>query len=1114
MVKFLLNKPIAVTMTFIAIMVLGIFSLTKIPVSLMPDIAIPEITVQVSSNNTPARELEGSIVRQLRQQLMQVSHLDDINSETIDGSSTIRLRFSYGTNIDYAFIEVNEKIDRAMTYLPRDIQRPKVIKANVSDVPVFYLNLTLKNPQSLSSNSEASNTSEASIKRERSEHQTRSNAEPQTVSAANDQTRSNAEHQTVSAANDQQFIELSRFASNVIRKRLEQLPEVAMVDMSGLTKTELLVVPDLDKLSALGIGLENLENLIRNNNVRLGNLSIHDGQYVFNVRFATVILNKHDLEEMYLKVDSRVLQLKNLATVVEQPRKLKGRVISNGQEAITLAVIKQHDAQMNRLKNSLHELVLHFESDYPDIQFEITRDQTQLLDYSITNLKQSLLWGALLAFLVMFVFLRDFKSPMLVGITIPLSLIVSLLFFHLIGLSINTISLSGLILGVGMMIDNSIIVIDNITQHFERYSKLQVWLRRSPLRSDSGSKLTSEQPSTYNLNRRSTEHSVVKPEMRSEAELNLKLLMKSCITGTNEVIRPLLTAVLTTCAVFIPLIFIDGIAGSLFYDQAMAVTIGLFASLAVSITILPVYYLLFYSRGNRFGSNKYLGMLNRINYEHLYEKGFRFTMRSQKTVWTIIFLLFIASVLMYRELPKSKLPLMDKDEMLMNIDWNAPVHVEENSRRSLLLLEHMRNFVENSMCLVGEQQFLLDKDNSVNSSSVSIYIKTKKPAYLDSVKNAAEKYLHEVWPAAKHTFNDADNIFNVIFSDNEAPLLARLRATNDYGGLYNNYLEEAHAGLSIATGTPLQPIVWQQHTVLSASAEKLLLYDVDYNALYRKMRSLFSENEVILITDNNDFIPVVLGGRPTTIDEILQTAAINNNKGEEIPVRELLSRGSGRDLKIIRAGNEGEYFPVEIPLIGKNTEQIMDNIRQSTRNNKHFEVSFTGSIFSNREMINSMLIILLISLALLYFILASQFESLKLPLIVLFEVPIAIFGVFAFLMIFGGGINIMSLIGIVVSCGIIINDSILKIDTINQLLNSGYSLMRALIVAGQRRLKPILMTSITTILALCPFLFVHGLGADLQRPLALAVIGGMLVGTFVSLFFIPLCYYYLKRKVV
>jgi multidrug efflux pump subunit AcrB len=589
MVKFLLNKPIAVTMTFIAIMVLGIFSLTKIPVSLMPDIAIPEITVQVSSENTPARELENSIVRSLRQQLMQVSHLDDINSETIDGSSTIRLRFSYGTNIDYAFIEVNEKIDRAMSIFPRDIQRPKVIKANVSDIPVFYLNLTLKNPQSLTSNSEASNTSVASIKRERSEHQTRSNAEPQTVSAANDQTRSNAEHQTakpsnseasntsaasikrersehqtVSTANAQQFIELSRFASNVIRKRLEQLPEVAMVDMSGLTKTELLVVPDLDKLSALGIDLENLENLIRNNNVRLGNLSIHDGQYVFNVRFATVILNKHDLEEMYLKVDSRVLQLKNLATVVEQPQKLKGRVISNGQEAITLAVIKQHDAQMNRLKNSLHELVLHFESDYPDIQFEITRDQTQLLDYSIINLKQSLLWGALLAFLVMFIFLRDFKSPMLVGISIPLSLIVSLLFFHLIGLSINTISLSGLILGVGMMIDNSIIVIDNITQHFERNKSLNK------------SASNGEAPNSKAIKREAQ-----RPDSYRDQTAKLQTLFNACITGTNEVIRPLITAVLTTCAVFIPLIFIDGIAGSLFYDQAMAVTIGLFASLAV-----------------------------------------------------------------------------------------------------------------------------------------------------------------------------------------------------------------------------------------------------------------------------------------------------------------------------------------------------------------------------------------------------------------------------------------------------------------------------------------------------------------------------------------------------
>ncbi len=191
--------------------------------------------------------------------------------------------------------------------------------------------------------------------------------------------------------------------------------------------------------------------------------------------------------------------------------------------------------------------------------------------------------------------------------------------------------------------------------------------------------------------------------------------------------------------------------------------------------------------------------------------------------------------------------------------------------------------------------------------------------------------------------------------------------------------------------------------------------------------------------------------------------------------------------------------------------KVIETIKETAISNSNFEAGFAGSIFSNQKLLKELAIILLISLLLLYFILASQFESLVLPLIVLLEVPIDIFGALLTLWIFGESLNLMSIIGIIVMTGIIINDSILKIDTINQLRKQGYSLIRALAVAGQRRLKPILMTSLTTILALLPFLFISGMGADLQRPLALTVIGGMSIGTVVSLYFIPLLYYRLNK---
>ena len=1063
-------------MTFIAIMIVGLVSVTKIPVSLMPDIAIPEITVQVSSENTAARELENSIVRPLRQQLMQVAKLDDINSETSDGVSFIRLKFSYGADINYAFVEVNEKVDRAMAYMPRNIERPRVIKANVSDVPVFYLNLTLKSSKFQVPDSRLS-----------SEQPETCNLKPETRSEA------------------EQFLELSRFAANVIRKRLEQLPEVAMADMSGLVKTEIMIIPDEEKLEALNLTLGRLENIITSNNIQLGNLSIKDGQYIYNVRFESAIRSKHDIENIYFRVDDRLLQIKDVARVSEQAQKLKGKVVSDKGETITLAVIKQSNAQMRQLKRSLHGLVGHFETDYPDISFEIVRDQTLLLDYSIGNLRDSLLWGALLAFFVMFIFLRDTRSPLLIGISVPVSLVLSLLFFHLLGISINIISLSGLILGVGMMVDNSIIVIDNIAQHYERYSKFQVPGSKLNLKPESERSGDEALRSSEKRNRRSQTWNL-KPET-----CNLKPIFAACISGTNEVIRPLLSSVLTTCAVFIPLIFIKGITGALFYDQAMAIAIGLFASLAVSITILPVYYMLFFRSGRKNRIDKWMQGLKRIDYEELYEKGFRFTLRHQKTVWAMVLLMLVGAALLYKSLPVSKLPPMEKDDLLVHIDWNDRISIEENEARLLHVSRGLSDYIDSYTGMIGEQQFMMNRSETGGQAGATLYLKLKSPDMADPLMAEAGRLIRQISAGASYAFTDADNIFNVLFSDNEHPLVARLRATDDYQGQYKHYLGRTRQMLADSLGMDLEPIVWQEQTVLKASAEKLLLYNVSYHELYNKLKTLFSENRIAMITDNNDFIPVVMGGVPRNLEQIIRETAISNSRGVPIPIRELLSRQPDFDLKTIHAGKEGEYYGIALPLEGNKVEALMPRVRNLLRADNLFEAGFTGSYFSNREMIMQLITILLISLSLLFFILAAQFESLSLPIIVLLEVPIAIFGALLSLKLFGGSINLMSLIGIVVMCGIIINDSILKIDTINQLRNRGYSLLRALSVAGKRRLKPILMTSITTVLALTPFLIAGGTGADLQRPLALTIIGGMLVGTFVSLYFIPLCYYYLKR---
>ena len=353
------------------------------------------------------------------------------------------------------------------------------------------------------------------------------------------------------------FQEMSRFAREVVAKRIEQLPEVAMVDMTGCVTPEILVVPDEESLKRLGLTIQSFLSLVEAANVSLGNLTIRDGEYHYNVRFRSFASSAEDIANVYFKTGGRILQIRDVARVYERPAPETGGALSDGRKAVVMAVIKQSEAKMADLKSAIEGQMSYFERDYPQIDFILTRDQTQLLEYSINNLFQNIIVAVLLTCVIIFLFMKDFRSPTLVALTIPAALVFSMLVFGLIGLTINIISLSGLILGVGMMVDNSIVLIDNITAR---------WNRGDDLRT-------------------------------------------AVLEGTKEVMAPMLSSVLTTCAVFIPLVFMSGIAGALFYDQAMAVTVVLLTAYAVTITVIPVYYYLWYRGFSSFRPSRLLGRI-------------------------------------------------------------------------------------------------------------------------------------------------------------------------------------------------------------------------------------------------------------------------------------------------------------------------------------------------------------------------------------------------------------------------------------------------------------------------------------------------------------------------
>ena len=1011
MLPKLLQRPIAVTMVSIVLLILGVVSIKQLPVSLTPDVDAPYITVQIPASGLSARQLNETILSPLRQQLIQVSHLKDIRSEAREGSGTIYLTFEQGSNIDYLFIEVNEKIDRSIGSLPRDLERPKVIKASATDIPAFYINMTLAKESEVASEDPLHPVSD-------------------------------------------EFTQLSRFATQVITKRIEQLTEVAMVDVSGTVSREILVIPDQAKLRQAGIKISDVESALKNIDVSLGTLTIRDGEYQYNVKFNTITGDKREIEELYLKINGRIFQLKELAEVVEHPRKRQGMVTADNRNAITLAVVKQSDARMSDLKRALERQMRYFHKDYPNIEFCVTRDQTELLDYSINNLIENILSGVVLACIIILLFMRDLRSPLLVNLTIPVTLIVSLLVFYAMGISINIISLSGLVLGVGMMVDNSIIVVDNITSRWQR------------------------------------------GELLSDAVVN----------GTKEVMAPMLSSVLTTCSVFIPLIFVSGMAGALFYDQAMAVTITLLVSYGVAVVLLPVYYNWIYRRMPSFRPTPWLERFSFDALEDRYEKLLKWLFRRRAIVWAIYGVCIVGLVGLFFIVEKERLPKMTYSDTLVNIDWNDRISADENSRRTRQMVLSLGDKVEQSTIMAGIQQFVLSHTPETAISEATVYLKLYESDKLDNTKQEIEQYIHQQYPSARVSFSSSGNIFDMIFADKEAKLTARLRSTTGRAADPERLQSLIMRIREALPELDVESVALQEDILYVAKPELMALYGVSYNSLLSTLRNALNENVLFTISSGDESLPVVVGDNIPDLEHLLENTFVRAS-GTELPISQFMQQTRIRDLKSIVAGAEGDYYPIDLNLSSREIQDIMQKIKDCVAEDDGFEVSFSGSYFSNRNMVLELVGVLVVALLLLFFILAAQFESMIQPWIILSEIVIDLFFSILVLWIFGQTLNIMSMIGLIVVCGIVINDSILKIDTINTLRGEGMELKRAIMTAGRRRLKAIIMTSLTTILAVVPFLTRGDMGSDLQYPMSLVIIGGMVVGTLISVLFIPLAYY-------
>ena len=1011
MTKFLLYRPIAVFMVTLALLAFSLLAFWQLPVSLLPAVEVPSIIIKLNAPGSSPAVVEANLLKPLRENLLTLNHLTHINSTAKGEAGTIELQFTHKARMDLMYVEVNERIDRLQAQLPPSLERPRVIRVSTADIPVMHLQVQPKNGTTYGA--------------------------------------------------------VSKLATHVLKRRIEQIEGVSVVDVVGKQVEQIEVLPNMAQLETYHISLADFTNSISKNNVNWGSISVKDGQYRYYVKLTNLLSTAQDIGQIPVANRAgQVLRVRHLATLTQKAKPPSGYHLFRNRQGLAIIIHKQANARIIELTQNLSQAIAQFKKEYSQVSFYPSQDQSVLLQAGISNLKTALLYGGIFAFLILFLFMSNIRLALIMGVSLPVSLLLSFLVFYLAGISINIVSLSGLALGLGMLIDNAIIVLDNIS----------AWRTRG-----------------YTL-------------------------VQSCVQGVQEVQAPLVSSVLTTLAVFVPLVYLHGMAGALFYDQALAVAAILGVSLLVAFTVLPLLYKLWMGEA-AVSTGKETQLFARVT--RVYNKLFFVAWQNKKLTLLVIAIVCGTGVWLGMRLPKSIMPPIEKNEVLLHINWNEPIDLQTNKKRVRKLTEMVQKTTEVSEAEIGILPTLLSAEDQ-ETNKAEIYFKLHRPADVPDFTNTVTHWFKKNYPNAITALTPAPNAFDKLFANNQPFLKVKLRAADSLVAW--SQLPGFITHPPKITAQPGKGFLSQTTVQLQINTEALATYEIPYAQFMQHLKAVFGTTKVTTLKHMGDNMVVVLTSQPQAL-QLLNQLFITANK-VAYPLSSFVQVKYGQEARYITADYKGGYQAINYPSMN-NVPSFVAKIKDELAP-MGILTDATGTYFESRENLTQLMLILGISFVLLYFILAAQFESFVQPLVIIFTLPLGVGGSLLLLAATGISLNLMSGIGIIVMLGIMINDAILKLDTINRYVanavenNMPYSPSEELVEdsdkesrlfnlihqAGVVRLRPILMTSLTTILALIPVLFTTGLGADLQRGLVIAVIGGLTIGTFTALFFVPLLAYY------
>jgi HAE1 family hydrophobic/amphiphilic exporter-1 len=1076
-----IKRPVTTFMFFLAIVLLGFVSLRELGVDLLPDISYPRLSVVTKFSGVAPEEIETLITDDLESAVSRIPGLRRVESISKEGVSYMTLEFSWGTDMDFAMLHTREKLDSVE--LPDDAEEPTIIPLDPQSKAIMVL----------------------------------------------------------SVSGDRYLLEIKEFSEELIKPRLEQIEGIGSAEIAGGVEREIQVEVDPEKLSLYDLSIDEISQRIDNFNRNLQGGTIRKGRFKYSLRVVGEFEEIEEIGEIGLKTTGErgVIRLKDVAVILDSIKEREGITRLNGKESIGILVRKESGANTVKVTQSAREVLEEIQKENTGIEILVVSEQAKYIENAISSVLNSIILGGILAFLVLFVFLQDIKTPVIIAVVIPISIIATFNLMYFRDISLNIMSLGGLALGVGMLVDNSIVVSESIFRH---------------------------------------------------KSLG-KSLMEATVTGAKEVGMAVTASTLTTISVFLPVIYVHGVAGQLFKDQALTVTFALLSSLVVSLTLLPML------ASRKFELSAPSGTPNKKekrteDIQKSFKKsagkillfpfmGLRWLLYNipkgifmiLNFIFTFVLQLFLI-VLHYISIPLK--PLILAVFKTYNAFYQK---FEDRYHRALIwCLGNKKKVLLGALCflattLVVAFQMPRELMPKPETSSFEVIMKTPVDYSLEQTG--------EVVAALETWLKDQESV-RAFFS--QIGVVSGMEALNPEVSInsVNLYVEAIHPSgvdeLIESMRTKLQSfpgltysIVKEQSTMaefmaftsaevglkikgedlnrLTILAEQLVeklkriggITDIATNIGEGKPEFLITIKKEALEKYNispgtigNFLVNAVRGQRATQFKELEKKYDVRvrleeqtrenieslldeqiSYQGTLIPLRELVSYEIARGPKEIRRENQQREVLVTANLRGKKISQVAPTIQEKIDElslPQGYRVVFSGEQEEMTKSFQSLVFAFSLAVLLVYMIMAAQFESLKHPLLILFTLPMGLTGAIWALRITGQSLNVISIIGMVVLAGIVVNDAIVKIDYTNQLRRRGLSVRESILEASRVRLRPILMTTMTTTLGLFPMSLGFGRGAELQQPMAIAVIGGLLLATFLTLILIPLVYELAESK--